>query len=64
MEWGCNMHLNIKSEEAHQLASKLSKLTGENMTQAVTNALREKIEQMEKNKRQSSLVRQKIHSKF
>jgi antitoxin VapB len=37
------MSLNIKDPEAHQLARELSKATGETMTQAVTNALRERL---------------------
>jgi len=45
VEW-YPMSLNIKHEQAHQLASQLAKLTGENMTQAVTNALRERLERV------------------
>jgi antitoxin VapB len=37
------MHLNIKNDEAHQLATELAKLTGENLTAAVTLALRERL---------------------
>jgi antitoxin VapB len=37
------MTLNIKSEEAHKLAKQLAKLTGENMTEAVTKAVRERL---------------------
>ncbi len=37
------MHLNIKNDEAHQLATELAKLTGENLTSAVTLALRERL---------------------
>jgi antitoxin VapB len=37
------MHLNIKNNEAHQLATELAKLTGENLTSAVTLALRERL---------------------
>lgn len=36
--------LNIKSEAAHELAKRLARLTGENMTQAVTQAIRERLE--------------------
>jgi antitoxin VapB len=32
--------LNIKNEEAHRLARELSKLSGESMTEAVTEAIR------------------------
>lgn len=37
------MSLNIKSAEAHKLARQLAKLTGENMTEAVTRAVRERL---------------------
>ena len=37
------MHLNIKNDEAHKLATELAELTGENLTSAVTLALRERL---------------------
>jgi antitoxin VapB len=37
------MSLNIKNEEAHRLAKELADETGENMTEAVTIALRERL---------------------
>jgi len=37
------MSLNIKNDQAHRLAEELSQLTGESMTAAVTEALREKL---------------------
>jgi len=37
------MSLNIKNEETYRLARELSSLTGESMTQAVTEALRERL---------------------
>ena len=40
------MSLNIKNREAHKLATQLAKLTGENMTTAVTEALRERLERV------------------
>jgi len=40
------MSLNIKNEEAHKLASQVAKLTGESMTEAVTRALRERLERL------------------
>ena len=36
--------LNIKSEDAHRLACRLSELTGESLTMAVTEALRERLD--------------------
>ena len=41
------MSLNIKNEEAHRLASRLARLTGESLTDAVTRALRERLERVE-----------------
>lgn len=40
------MALSIKTEEADRLARELSRLTGESMTQAVTVALRERLERV------------------
>ena len=38
------MQLNIKSDEAYRMASQLAALTGESLTAAVTEALRERLE--------------------
>lgn len=40
------MSLNIKNKDAHRLAAQLAKLTGETMTEAVTNALRDRLERV------------------
>ncbi|HTL75806.1 MAG TPA: type II toxin-antitoxin system VapB family antitoxin [Casimicrobiaceae bacterium] len=40
------MALNIKDPEAHELAQALAKETGETMTRAVTEALRERLERV------------------
>ncbi len=37
------MSLNIKNEETHRLAQELAALTGESMTSAVTEAVRERL---------------------
>lgn len=37
------MHLNIKNDEAHKLATELAELTGESLTSAVTLALQERL---------------------
>lgn len=37
------MSLNIKNEETHRLARELAELTGENVTSAVTVAVRERL---------------------
>ena len=41
---GSIMALSIKTEEADRLARTLAKLTGETITQAVTNALRQRLD--------------------
>ena len=46
------MSLNIKSEDAHRLARELAALTGESMTVAVTEALRERIARLKRSKRE------------
>ena len=40
------MSFNIKNAEAHRLAKKLADLTGESMTAAVTQAIRERLERV------------------
>jgi antitoxin VapB len=40
------MSLNIKNKEAHSLAQELAKVTGENMTTAVTEAVRERLKRV------------------
>jgi antitoxin VapB len=40
------MGLNIKSEETHRLARELASLTGESMTAAVTEAVRERLDRV------------------
>jgi antitoxin VapB len=41
------MAMNIKNDEAQKLAHKLSELTGESLTGAVTEALRERLERIQ-----------------
>lgn len=40
------MAMNIKDPDAHRLAKELAKMTGENMTAAVTEAMRERLERL------------------
>lgn len=40
------MSLNIKSDEVYELTRELARLTGENLTQAVTNAVRERLDRV------------------
>jgi antitoxin VapB len=42
------MALSIKTEEADKLARSLARLTGENLTEAVTKALRERLDRERK----------------
>ncbi len=42
--------LNIKSEDAYRLASRLSELTGESLTAVVTRALRAELEREERSR--------------
>lgn len=50
------MSLNIKNDEANRLARELAELTGETMTAAVTNALRERIERLRRAQEQQALA--------
>lgn len=38
------MNLNIKNDEAHEMAVELARLTGESMTKAVSLAIRERLD--------------------
>lgn len=49
------MSLNIKDPEAHRLARAIAKETGETMTRAVTQALRERHERLQKSKSKASV---------
>src|SRR5258707_7600504 len=50
------MHLNIKNDEAHKLASELAELTGESLTSAVTLALRERLARERRRRRPDSIA--------
>ena len=43
-----NVSLNIKDPEAHRLAQAIAQATGQTMTRAVTEALRERYERLER----------------
>ena len=49
--------LNLKSDEAYQLARELAERTGESMTKAVVVALRERLERLKKHSRGSRVER-------
>jgi antitoxin VapB len=46
------MSLNIKNERAHRQARELASLTGESMTVAVSEAIRERLERVRGNSKQ------------
>ena len=47
------MALNIKNRETCKLAEELAKRTGENMTEAITQAVRERLERVGRSQRGS-----------
>jgi len=49
------MTLNVKDPEAHRLAQAVAKATGETITQAVTEALRERYERLQRRRRKASV---------
>jgi antitoxin VapB len=55
------MSLNIKDPEAHKLAQSLAKETGETMTAAVTQALRERLERVRRRRKKDVLLAE-IHA--
>jgi antitoxin VapB len=46
VEWYKAMSMNIKNEEAYRLTKELSKRTGESLTTAVTEAVRERLDRV------------------
>jgi antitoxin VapB len=49
------MGMNIKNKETHRLVRELAKLTGENQTAAITEAVRERLERVRR-QRQGGLA--------
>jgi len=49
------MAMNIKEPEAHKLAQELAKETGETMTAAVIEALRERLERVRRKRKRDTL---------
>jgi antitoxin VapB len=49
------MSLNIKDPEAHRLAQQIARATGETMTRAVTEALRERLFRLERRSARASV---------
>ena len=52
------MSLNIKREETCQLAAELATLTGENRTEAITAALRERLERVRRERAFEERIRE------
>ena len=50
------MALNIRNDRAEELAITVSRLTGESKTQAVTQALQERLDRLRKKNNRRSLV--------
>jgi antitoxin VapB len=48
------MTLNIKDPEAHKLAQQLARETGETMTAAVTQAIRDRLEAVRRRRKQDA----------
>jgi antitoxin VapB len=55
------MSLNIKDPEAHKLAQQLAQETGETMTSAVIQALRESLAQVRRRRKRDALLAE-IHT--
>lgn len=53
------MNLNIKNDEAHEMAVELARLTGESMTRAVSQAIRERLER-ERRRRDGAALAQEL----
>lgn len=50
------MGLNIKTEEAHLLAKELADLTGESMAKAVTDTIRQRVEELRRERTKKARV--------
>jgi len=51
------MSLNIKDEKTHRMARELARATGESMTAAVSEAIRERLERVRGNSKQDMIER-------
>jgi antitoxin VapB len=54
------MNLNIKTDEAHKLATELADLTGESLTSAVTLALRERLTRERRRRRRPDRIAEQL----
>jgi antitoxin VapB len=51
------MSLNIKNEETHRMARELARLTGESMTVAVNEAIRERLQRVREGSKEDMVER-------
>ena len=51
------LQLNIKSDEAYRLATRLAELRGESLTAAVTAALRQRVDEEERLREKEAMLR-------
>ena len=51
------LQLNIKSDEAYRLATRLAELRGESLTAAVTAALRQRVDEEERLREKEAMIR-------
>jgi antitoxin VapB len=51
------MSLNIKNEQTHRLARELASITGESMTVAVSEAIRERLERVRRDSKEDMVER-------
>lgn len=54
------MALSIKSERADRLAREVAKITGESLTEAVTNALRERLERERRRRGRPTTIAERL----
>ena len=54
------MALNIKSDEAHELAAELAELTGKSMTRVVIDALRLQLEQVKRSQEKNARLQEML----
>lgn len=52
--------MSIKTEDADRLARELAALTNESLTEAVTQALRERLERIQHHRRDRELMRRRL----
>lgn len=52
------MNLNIKNDEAHEMAVELASLTGESITKAVAQAIRERLDRERRRRNRQALARE------